>query len=108
MRNAASPMQLGEDATGPEGDEGAEHGILDDAGKQLDAAREHRLDDDRYPDPRSRRRDGVGVRQVEGDPAGLRLVRAGGCRLDDGREAELPRERHRLVDRGRDPLRDEG
>ena len=41
--------QLGEDAARPEGDERAEDGVLDDAGEQLGAALQHRLDDHGRP-----------------------------------------------------------
>ena len=80
--------QLRVDAARPEGDERAEDGILDKAGQQLDAAGDHRLDDDRTADALDRGTDLGLVAQVERDAAGLRLVRAGLGGLDDDREAQ--------------------
>ena len=45
---------LGEHAAGPERDERPEHRVLDDAGEQLGAAADHRLDQRRQADPRQR------------------------------------------------------
>ena len=47
--------QLGEHAARAEGDERPEHGILGDAGEQLDAALDHRLHDHRAADSLRRR-----------------------------------------------------
>ena len=68
--------QLGEDATGAEGDQRPEDRVLHDAGQELGAADDHRLDDQRPADPLGRGSHGVGVREIEGDAAELGLVRA--------------------------------
>ena len=93
--------QLGVDAARPEGDQRPEDGILDEAGQQLDAAGDHRLDDDREADALDGGTDLGLVAQVEGDAARLRLVRAGLGGLDDDREAELGRRRPRPRRRSR-------
>ena len=82
--------QLGEDAAGAERDERAEGRILDDAGEQLGATADHRLDDHWQADPLDRGPDVLLGREVERDAPGLRLVRARLGRLDDDGQAELP------------------
>ena len=72
--------QLGEDAARPERDERAEDRVLDDAGEELGAARDHRLDDDRRADALGRLAHGLLVGEVERDAAGLGLVRPGDAR----------------------------
>ncbi len=104
IRKAGVADQLGEDAAGPERDERAEDRILDEPGQQLGAAAEHRLHDDREADPLGGRPNRRLVLEVERDAAGLGLVRAGGGRLDDGREAELGGCRDRRVGVLGDPL----
>ena len=103
--------QLGEDAAGAEGDQWAEDGVLDEAGEELGAASDHRLNDHRRADPVGRFPDGGGVAEVERDSAALALVDAGGGGLDDDGVAEgdggfdrlLGRVRHFLADE-RDPV----
>ena len=91
--------QLGEDAARPERDERPEDGILDDAGEELGAALDHRLDDTGAPMRAAAARTACLVAEVEREPAELGLVRAGGGGLDDDREAELAGGRNGLVGR---------
>ena len=81
--------QLGEDAAGPERDERTEDRVLNDAGEELGASLDHRLDEDRRADAGDRRANRVLVGEVEGEPADLGLVRSGGGGLDDDREPQL-------------------
>ena len=99
--------QLGEHAAGAERDERAEHRVLDGAGEQLRAAAHHRLDEQRCADPLCGRAHLRLVGEIERDPAGLRLVRAGGRALHDDREAQLLRGGDGVVDRVDDALRHE-
>ena len=69
--------QLRVDAAGPEGDEGPENRVLDDSGQELDAARDHRLDEHGPAYPARGLGDGILVTEVERDASALGLVRAG-------------------------------
>ena len=96
--------QLGQDAARTERDQRPEDRILDEAGQELDAACDHRLDDEGSADPFPGAANLVGAREVEDDPALLGLVGAGLGGLDDNREAELYRECGGLVGVGGEPL----
>ena len=81
--------QLREDASGPERHERAEDRVLDDAGEELGAAREHRLDQDWRADALSGLANLVLSRETERNPAGFGLVRAGLRALDNCGKTEL-------------------
>ena len=81
--------QLGEHTTWPERNEWAEDWVLQETGKQLGSAAEHRLHDDGETDSLCGCADGRFVLEVERDAAGLGLVSARGGRLDDSRESQL-------------------
>ena len=89
--------QLGEDAAGAERDERAEDRILDDAGEQLGAAANHRLDEHRRADPLGGRAHRILVRRGR-----ARCRRSRSCArparrvLTTDREAELARGLDRL------------
>ncbi len=68
--------QLRERAARPEGDKGPEQRVLDDAGEQLGAVLEERLDDDRRPDPLDGGPNLLLVAKVERDAADVGLVHA--------------------------------
>ena len=76
IRNAASPISSAKTPPGPKATSGPNTAILDDAREELDAARDHRLDDHRPADPLGGGSHGFGVGEVERDAAELGLVRA--------------------------------
>ena len=65
-RKCASPMQLGEDPAGAEGDERAEDRVLRHACEELDAALDHRLHDHRAADSLRSGPDGLRRRRDRG------------------------------------------
>jgi hypothetical protein len=83
------PDQLRENAAGPEGDQGPENGVLDNSGQKLDAARDHRLDENGPAYPARGLGDGSLIAEVERHAAALGLVRAGLRCFHDCREPEL-------------------
>ena len=89
IRKTCLSDQLGEDAARPEGDERAEDRILDDAGEELGAPVDHRLDEDGRADAGDGSANRVLVGEVEGEPAHVGLVGACCRGLDDDREPEL-------------------
>ena len=88
-RKPASPISSARTPPGPNATSGPKTGSWTTPASSSTPPCDHRLDDERRADPLGRLAHRVLVAEVERDAARLRLVRAGGRRLDDDREAEL-------------------
>ena len=91
IRNCASPISSAKTPPGPNATSGPKIGSWTTPASSSAPPRTIGWTSTGSADPLDRRADRRPRREVEGDPAGLGLVRAGGGGLDDGREAELAR-----------------
>ena len=93
--------QLGEHASGPEGDERTKDRILDETCQKLGTSANHGLHDHGWSDAGNGGTDRIFIRKVERDSAYFRLVRPGGRGLHDHWKVNRSGGGDSLVDRRR-------